>query len=208
MTARTYDSGHKQRRMVALAAITAVHLFIGWAFITGFGQSMMQKANQILETTIIKADEQKDLPPPPPKPEMERPPPPSVPIPIINVNVPIDMPAVVVTKAPPPPRPVAVIASTPVKTMQVPDCRDEYYPPQAQRLGQEGTAVVRICFSSLGKVDKTIPVQVLTSSGFPLLDEATGKCMAAGRFKAATVEGKPVPSCKDFRVKFQLKEDK
>lgn len=191
--------------MLAFAAIIAVHGFIGWAFITGFGQTMVAKANQILETTLIKADEAKELPPPPPKPEMERPPPPSVPIPIITVNVPMDMPAVVVTKAPPPQvRPVAVIASTPVKTVQQPDCGEDYFPPQELRQGHSGSAIVRVCVGVNNKIDG--PIALITSSGYPSLDEAAGKCMSAGRFKAGTVEGKPARSCKDYKVTFKPKD--
>jgi periplasmic protein TonB len=190
--------------MVAFAAIVAVHALIAWAFISGFGQSMIKQAQQILETTIIKQDEAKDVPPPPPKPELERPPPPSVPVPIINVNVPIDVPAMVVSKAPPPPKPVMVVASTPVKTVQQPDCGEDYYPPQALRLGQAGSAIVRVCVGVNNKIDG--PIELLTSSGFPSLDEAAGKCMSAGRFKAGSVEGKPVRACKDYKVTFQPKE--
>ena len=204
MASRTHDNSYNQRRMLAFAAIIAVHGFIGWAFITGFGQTMVAKANQILETTLIKPDEAKDLPPPPPKPEMERPPPPSVPVPIITVNVPIDMPAVVVTKAPPPPRPVAIVAATPVKTVQQPDCGEDYFPPQELRQGHSGSAIVRVCVGVNNKIDG--PIALINSSGFPALDEAAGKCMSAGRFKAGTVEGKPARACKDYKVTFKPKE--
>jgi protein TonB len=206
MAGYMHDSGYNQRRMVAFAVIVALHVFIGWAFITGFGQSMVHQAQQILETTIIKQDEAKELPPPPPKPDLKPPPPPSVPVPIINVNVPIEAPPMVVSKTPPPaaPHPVAVVASTPVKTVQQPDCGEDYYPSQALRLGQAGSAVVRVCIGVNNKIDG--PIELLTSSGFPSLDEAAGKCMAAGRFKAGTVEGKPVRSCKDYKVTFKPKE--
>ena len=204
MTSRTYDSGHTQRRMVAFAAIIAVHALIAWAFITGFGQAMIKQAQQILETTIIKQDEAKDVPPPPPKPELERPPPPSVPIPIINVNVPIDVPAMVVSKAAPPPKAVMTVAATPVKTLQQPDCGEDYYPPQALRLGQSGSAVVRVCFGVNSKIDR--PIELLTSSGFPSLDEAASKCMSQVRVKTGTIDGKPAQSCKDYKVTFQPRE--
>ena len=189
--------------MVAFAAIVAVHALIAWAFISGFGQQVLHQAQQILETTIIKQDEAKDVPPPPPKPELERPPPPSVPIPIINVNVPIEAPPMVVSKAPPPPKAVMTVAATPVKTLQQPDCGEDYYPPQALRLGQSGSAVVRVCFGANSKIDSGKPIELITSSGFPSLDEAAAKCMSQVRVKTGTVEGKPVASCKDYKVTFQ-----
>jgi periplasmic protein TonB len=187
--------------MVAFAAIVAVHALIAWAFITGFGQQVLHQAQQILETTIIKQDEAKDVPPPPPKPELERPPPPSVPIPIINVNVPVDVPAMVVSKAPPPPRAAMTVAATPVKTVRQADCGEDYYPAQALRLNQQGTVVMRFCVGANNKIDG--PMEVLTSSGFPSLDEAAGKCLAAGTYKAGTVEGKPTRACKDIKVTFK-----
>lgn len=202
------DTGYNRRRVIAFMAILAVHVFIGWAFISGFGKQMALQAQQILQTQILKTEEVKEVPPPPPKLDLKPPPPPSVPMPVINVNVPIDVPAVVTTSRPPPaaPRPVSVVASTPVKTVQQPDCGEDYYPSQALRLGQAGSAVVRVCVGINNKIDKAI--ELLTSSGFPSLDEAAGKCMAAGRFKAGTVEGKPVPSCKDYKVTFKPKDSR
>ena len=188
--------------MVAFAAIVAVHVFIAWAFITGFGQSMVQKAQAILETTIIKQDEVEDKPPPPPKPDLERPPPPSVPVPIINVTVPIDTPAVVVSKAPPPvARPAAVVAATPIKTVRMPSCGEDYYPAQALRLNQQGSVVIKLCIGANNKIDG--PVEVVTSSGFPLLDEAAGKCVGAGSYKAGVVNGAPARTCKEMKVTFK-----
>ena len=187
--------------MVAFAAIIAIHALIAWAFITGFGQQVLHQAQQILETTIIKQDEVKEAPPPPPKPQLDRPPPPSVPIPIINVNVPIETPAMVVTKAPPPPKAVMTVAATPIKTVRQPDCGEDYYPAQSLRLGQAGSVVVRFCVGANNKMDG--PIEVLTSSGFPALDEAAVKCLAAGSYKAGTVEGKPTRTCKDIKVTFK-----
>ena len=188
--------------MVAFAAIVAVHVFIAWAFISGFGQSMVHQAQAILETTIIKQDEVEDKPPPPPKPDLERPPPPSVPVPIINVTVPIDTPAVVVSKAPPPAaRPAPVVAATPIKTVRMPSCGEDYYPAQALRLNQQGSVVVKLCVGPNNKIDG--PVEVVTSSGFPLLDEAAGKCVAAGSYKAGIVSGQAARTCKEMKVTFK-----
>ena len=188
--------------MVAFAAIVAVHALIAWAFISGFGQAMVHQAQQILETTIIKQDEAKDTPPPPPKPELDRPPPPSVPIPIINVNVPIEAPAMVVSKAAPPaPKAVMTVAATPIKTVRQADCGEDYYPAQSLRLNQQGSVVVKFCVGPNNKIDG--PMEVVTSSGFPALDEAAGKCLAAGSYKAGTVEGKPARSCKEIKVTFK-----
>ena len=88
--------------------------------------------------------------------------------------------------------------------MQLPDCKEDYYPAQALRLNQSGSAVVKLCVGANNKING--PVELVTSSGFPLLDEAAGKCMAAGRYKAGTIEGKPVSSCKNYKVTFKPKD--
>ncbi len=204
MASRYHDNSYNQRRMVALAAIVAVHLFIAWAFISGFGQKAIKQGVQILETTIIKQDQPKELPPPPPKPQLDRPPPPSVPVPIINVQIPIEAPPMVVTRAPPPARPVAIVASTPVKTISLPSCGEDYYPAQELRQGHKGSAVVRFCVGANNRIDGAF--EIITSSGYPALDEAAGKCISAGRYKAGTVEGKATRVCKDIKVIFDPKE--
>jgi protein TonB len=204
MTSRYHDSRYNQRRMVAFAAIVGVHLFIAWAFISGFGQKAIKQGVQILETTIIKPDQPKDLPPPPPKPEMDRPPPPSVPVPIINVNIPIEAPPMVVTKAPPPPRAAPIIQATPAKTVSLPSCGEDYYPAQELRQGHQGSAIVQICIGVNNKIDG--PVELVSSSGYPALDEAAGKCMSAGRYRAGTVDGKPARTCKNYKVTFNPRE--
>ncbi|HLQ12153.1 MAG TPA: TonB family protein [Steroidobacteraceae bacterium] len=204
MAGYMHDSGYNQRRVMAFGAIVALHVIIAWAFITGFGQAMVAQIVKDVQVSIIKPDEVKETPPPPPKPNLDKPPPVSVPPPLVNITIPIEAPPMVVTAQPPPPRPIAVVASTAVVTVQVPDCKEDYYPSQAIRLNQEGTVVVKLCVGVNNKIDR--PVELITSSGFPLLDEAAGKCMAAGRYKAGTIEGKPAPTCKSYRVKFQVKE--
>jgi protein TonB len=124
-----------------------------------------------------------------------------VPVPIINVTVPIEAPAVVVTKAPPPPKAVVVVAATPIKTVRMPNCGEDYYPAQALRLNQQGSVVVKFCVGVNNKIDG--PVEVVTSSGFPLLDDAAGKCVGAGGYKAGIVNGAPARTCKEMKVTFK-----
>lgn len=204
MAGYMHDRGYNQRRIMAFVAIIALHVFIAWAFITGFGQAMVAQIVKDVQVTIIKTDEVKETPPPPPKPNLDRPPPVSVPAPIVTINIPIEAPPMMVTDRPPPVRPVAIVASTPVVTVQQPNCGEEYYPAQALRLDQHGSAVVKVCVGVNNKIDR--PVELVNTSGFPMLDEAAAKCMAAGRFKAGTVEGKATASCKNYKVTFKPKD--
>ncbi len=199
------QSGNKGRRTVVLAVIAGLHLLIGWAFVSGFGQQVLLNVVKDVKVSLIKETEVKETPPPPPKPVLDRPPPVSMPPPIVNISVPIESP-VVVTREPPPPAPprqVTVVPGTPIKTLSMPECGEDYYPSQAKRLEQEGSVVVKFCIGPSNKIEG--PVEVVTSSGFPLLDEAAAKCLNAGRYKAATQEGKPILNCKNIRVKYQLK---
>jgi periplasmic protein TonB len=206
MSAYIHDSGYNQRRTMVLFAIIVLHLFIGWAFVSGFGKAAIAKLTKDVQVSLIKEDQPKELPPPPPKPDLLPPPPVSVPPPLVNINIPVEAPPIVTTsKPPPPPAPhVSVVASTQIQTVRLPDCHEDYYPSQALRLQQEGSVTVKFCVGADNKLDGAL--EVLTSSGFPVLDEAAGKCLAAGRFKAATVEGKPVRSCKPIKITYKLKQ--
>lgn len=191
---------------MVLAAIIVLHLFIGWAFVSGFGKAAIAKLTKDVQVSLIKEDQPKDLPPPPPKPDLLPPPPVSVPPPLVNINIPVEAPAIVTTsKPPPPPTPhVSSVASTSIQTVRLPDCHEDYYPQQALRQQQEGSVTVKFCVGVDNKIDGAL--EVISSSGFPVLDEAAGKCLAAGRFKAGTVEGKPVRSCKPIKITYKLKQ--
>jgi TonB family protein len=91
-----------------------------------------------------------------------------------------------------------------IVTIRMPDCRKDYYPSQALRLQQEGSVVVKLCVGPDNKIDG--PVEVLTSSGFPALDEAASQCVRAGRYEAGIVSGQPARTCKPVLVNFTLLE--
>jgi periplasmic protein TonB len=206
MSAYPHDTGFNQRRMAVLVAIVVLHLFIAWAFVNGFGKTMVAMITKDVKVSLIKEEQAKELPPPPPKPDLLPPPPVSVPPPLVNINIPVEAPPIVTTsKPPPPPAPhIATVASTPIQNVRMPDCGEDYYPSQAQRLQQTGSANVKFCVGPEGKIDPT-SFEVTSSSGYPELDTAAGKCISAGKFKPGTVEGKPVRSCKTLKITFKLK---
>lgn len=206
MSAYTHDSGFNQRRMMVLVAIVVLHLFIAWAFVNGFGKAAIAMMTKDVKVSLIKEEQVKELPPPPPKPDLLPPPPVSVPPPLVNINIPIEAPPIVTTsKPPPPPAPhISTVASTAIVTTRQADCKGEFYPSSAQRLNQTGTATIKFCVGADGKFDG---FSLVNTSGVPALDEAAGKCMAAGRYKPATVEGKPVRTCKDIKVTFKLTDN-
>jgi periplasmic protein TonB len=202
MAGYMHDSGYSQRRIMAFVAIIALHVFIAWAFITGFGQAMVAQIVKDVQVSIIKTDEVKETPPPPPKPTLDRPPPVSVPPPLINITIPIEAPPIQITReAPQPPRPVSIVPQTPVTFVRQLNV-DDYYPEQSKRLDEHGSVTVRACVLPTGKLDG--PPQVLSTSNFARLDEAAIRMASDTRYKAAVFEGKPIRACKDFRVVFRI----
>ena len=56
------------------------------------------------------------------------------------------------------------------------------YPPEAARLGQQGSVLLSVHVAADGRVTA---VDVAKSSGYPLLDEAARKAVAAWRYRPA-----------------------
>ena len=82
---------------------------------------------------------------------------------------------------------------------------EDFYPPSAIRLGEEGATVLRVCVSAAGVLQGE-PV-VTAGSGHPRLDGAAVAWVSqALRFTPATRDGAPVDACKGFRVRFRLRD--
>ena len=138
---------------------------------------------------------------------MERPPV-QVPPPDVVIDIPMETQTTAISNvtdkpAPPvaPPAPRVVMA--PVKIGRMPSSED-YYPAASKRAEEQGSATVRVCVDAKGKL-KGNP-EVVTSSGFPRLDEGAVKLARAGRYQPGTANGQPQEqSCVSFRVKFEIK---
>ncbi len=200
------DSAHVSRKLIAFGAIILIHILVIWAFVSGFANHGARYVQTILQTTVIQTEKPKDLPPPPPPVDLKERPPVQVIAPDINITIPVEAPPPPITNTttqavpPAPPAPRAIVPGTPVKPTFVPDVQD-YYPDISRRNGEEGRVVVKICVNTGGKIDS---VEVSNSSGHSALDEAALKYAKAMRFKPATSEGKPVASCPNLPVKFEL----
>jgi len=82
---------------------------------------------------------------------------------------------------------------------------DDFYPSQARRLEEQGSATVRVCVDTKGRLTSDPVVQ--QSSGNGRLDEGALKLASAGsgHYRASTEDGQPVNSCYPFRIRFQIK---
>ncbi|MBK7250272.1 MAG: energy transducer TonB [Gammaproteobacteria bacterium] len=210
MAAYVHDANFFSRRAIVLAVAFALHVFLAWALATGLAKQVIELVAPPIDADIVEQVENPNEPPPPPPPEMERPPV-EVPPPAVSIDIPIETTtSTALTNVTDKPRPVA--PPPPPKTVQKVHARidpkrfpssEEYYPPSAKRLGQEGSPVIRVCVGPDGRL--TEPPSVAQSSGTAALDEGALKVAKAGRYIAGTEDGKPVTDCLTFKVTFQLR---
>ena len=81
---------------------------------------------------------------------------------------------------------------------------DDYYPDASRRLGEQGTALVKLCIGAGGRVIGDPAVE--RSSGSSRLDQAAVRYAKAtsGHFDPATRNGAPITECVSLPIKFQL----
>jgi periplasmic protein TonB len=75
------------------------------------------------------------------------------------------------------------------------------YPPEAKRLKQEGVLLLALFINEKGRLDK---VEVVQSSGFPLLDQAAIEAEQRSRFRPAFLDGKPIACKAEVPYRFVL----
>jgi TonB family protein len=82
---------------------------------------------------------------------------------------------------------------------------DDFYPSQARRLEEQGSATLRVCVDPKGRL--TSDPTVLQGTGSTRLDEGALKLARAGsgHYRASTEDGQPVNSCYPFRIRFQIR---
>lgn len=207
MSAYVQDTQFFTRRTIVLFAIIALHVFLGWVLATGLATRAIQLVAPPIQTQIVQQTKQQLKPPPPPPPQLQRQQV-EVPPPVIQINVPqaAQTHAITIVKkvvrAAPPPAPVRV---TPLRaiTNGFPPT-DDYYPDASRRLGEQGTALVKLCIGAGGRVVGQPTIE--RSSGSSRLDQAAVRYAQAtsGHFDPETRDGVPVTVCTALPIKFQL----
>jgi periplasmic protein TonB len=197
------------RRGAAFIAVILIHVVMVWGFYSGLAGQLMQKIIPPVE--IAQIDQKKDVdkpPPPPPKLEEIKPfvPPPE----FVDIQAaPQETTAITQTtqvQAPPPPVAVAAPAPKPGTPIhQDPKhplkIGDEFYPDASRRANEEGRCTVTITVAADGRITNE---SILTSSGFPRLDEACLKGVHGQRMLPATEEGKPVEKTVSIPIVWKL----
>jgi protein TonB len=174
---------------------------------TGLASRAIQMVAPPIKTTIVQPTKTQVKPPPPPPPQLQRQQV-EVPPPVVNINVPAaeQTHAITVVKkverAPPPPPPARI---TPLRAIarDFPSTND-YYPDASRRLGEQGTALVKLCIGAGGRVIGQPSIE--KSSGSSRLDQAAVRYAKAtsGHFTPETKNGEPVTVCTALPIKFQL----
>ncbi|HLI21725.1 MAG TPA: energy transducer TonB, partial [Stellaceae bacterium] len=157
-----------------------------------------------IETKIISAPRRRR--PPPPLPQFATPPPLFVPPPEVTVVWPppppqSTAPTVTTTIAPPTPAPTAPPARV-QPHLDLAHSSQPDYPPEARRLGKQGSLILQVLVEADGRVSDSKLVQ---SSGFPVLDQAALAGVKTNyRFVPGTVGGTPQPMWFTFRFVWRL----
>jgi protein TonB len=209
MSAYVQDTQYFTRRTVVLFAIIGLHLLLLWAFVSGLANRAVEMVAPPIKTTIVRQTQKHLKPPPPPPPQLQQQQV-QIPPPVVQINVPpaeqthaITVVKRVVRAPPAPPPPVRITPLSPGRGMPP---TDNYYPDASRRLGEQGTAMVKICVGPNGRLSS--PPQVVKSSGSPRLDQAAVQYADAtsGHWNPERRNGTPVNFCGTLPVKFQLND--
>jgi protein TonB len=187
----------KQSKLTGLALVAGIHVVIISALIVGLSNDQLRKEMMDISASVVaKKAAPKDLPPPPPA--MVRPPPTvAAPPPQIVIAAPPPVVAAPVVAAPPPPPPPTELKAI-EKTHSLPP-----YPALSQRMGEQGTTLLKVAIDNTGKVTECT---VVTSSGSTRLDSAAVEYVKANwRWQPPTQAGKPVSATTEVSVKWDLK---
>jgi protein TonB len=216
------EEGWSRRTWVSVIAVAVLHIFLGYALISGLAIKAVKVITGPLETVNIEeqAPPPEEAPPPPPKLEDIPPyvPPPDVqietsapPPPTISTQTVVPQPAPTVAPpapppAPPPPPAGATQRATPRGKLGA-AITNEDYPDASQRAGEEGTTQARYEIGVDGRVTAG-SCQIARSSGFDRLDRRACELIERRfRFNPALADGKPVPETRTQNIRWQIPED-
>jgi TonB family protein len=211
--AQLHDDTYFSRRSLAFLAIIGLHVAIVYAFMMGLGPKVFPTLADRMKVVPV-ADVPKHSDPLPPlttaNPTLNLHPI-NIPTPELTFDTVADIKETLVL--PPPPASAGGSASIPVSPVKrvgggpgkgFPDTED-FYPAEAARNGEEGTATVQSCVDQRGRL--TTAPSIVSSSGTASLDAGALRLAKAGsgHYRPTTEDGQPVSSCIDFRITFHMR---
>jgi periplasmic protein TonB len=209
------DQRMSGNKITALIIVALIHVFLGYALITGLAYEAATKVIQKVTTVDIKEEVKEEVPPPPP-PKKDLPPPPPIVAPPPKVVIAPPPAVTVVREVPPPapPPPPIVIAPPAPPPPSVPPkaatprgnpgnwATTNDYPSRALREEREGTTGFRVTIGTDGRVTDC---QITSSSGHADLDQATcDNVRRRARFNPATEDGQPTTGTYSNRVRWVI----
>lgn len=195
------------QRSTAFLAVLCLHIGVVYLLATGLATRFIQLLPDPGPILVTDAPRTTAPPPPAPRPELYQVNPEMPVVPEISFE---DTPEsatslvniVPETKShPQPPPPVARVPGGVGKGF--PNAED-FYPPSAIRMGQEGTTAVQVCVDEKGRLASE--PTLAHSSNIASIDAAALRLARAGsgHYQPATENGRPVSSCYHFNVRFHL----
>lgn len=216
------DQQMSSNKVIALVIVALIHVFVGYALVTGLAYEAAKKVINKVTTVDIKEEKKEEEPPPPPPEQPDTPPPPIVappppiniapaPPPVQTVITPPPAPPVVIATAappappapPPPPGPSKARGVKPKGQAGWAGRIQSNYPPRAAREEREGRVGVRVQIGADGRVSSC---SVSASSGSPDLDEAACDGMTRyARFDPALDDaGNPISAAYSTAIVYKL----
>lgn len=206
------ESSLSPRKAIAIGVVIALHAGLILALQNGLARRVFDIKKDPLSVEIIKEDVVVDRTPPPAPPvPIEIPqtyvPPPDIRIELPKVNNAIQAVSSVQAALAPPSPPAPGPVSAPKKVVRAkmgknfPNSED-FYPPAAKRIGQQGVSTIEVCVGPRGRMIGD--PKLVQSSGFKSLDEGAVQLARKGTYIEGTVDGVPQPDCIQFTVRFQM----
>lgn len=207
-------------RVVSLGIVALLHVFLGYALVTGLALKAVKVIVGPLETFEVEEPKIDEEPPPPP-PEMEEippyvpppevvvettaPPPPAI---TIQTAVPTpEPPRVVITPPAPPPPPAGPTQKASPRGRLGATISTDDYPDASLRAEEQGVTAVRYEVNEQGRVTPG-SCSITKSSGFDRLDRRTCELVERRfRFNPALQGGNPVKESRAQSVRWQIPND-
>lgn len=214
------DQQMSGNKLAALVIVALIHVFVGYALVTGLAYEAVTKVMNKVTTVDIKEEKPKEEPPPPP-PKEDTPPPPIVappppiniapaPPPVATVITPPPAPPIIIPQAappappPPPPKgPSKARGATPKGQSSWAARIQDNYPAKAAREERSGRVGVRV---QIGPDGRVTACSVTSSSGSPDLDAAA--CDGMSRYArynpALDDDGNAIAGSQSTAIVYQL----
>jgi protein TonB len=213
------DQSMSGNKVTALIIVALIHIFVGYALVTGLAYEAAQKVIQKVTTVDIKEEVKKEEPPPPPPKKVEAPPPPVAPP--VKINVAPAPPQITTVSVPPPIMPPPVLIVPPPAITPPPPAgptkgatprgnpgswaTTNDYPSRALREEREGTTGFSVQIGPDGRVTSC---SITSSSGHADLDQATcANVQRRARFSPALQGGQPTTGSYSSRVRWVIPKD-